>query len=38
MQKKQLGINARLKVEKDFDVKNVSKKYIQLYESLLDKA
>jgi glycosyltransferase involved in cell wall biosynthesis len=37
MRKKQLGINARLKVEKDFDMKNVSEKYIQLYESLLDK-
>ena len=37
MRKKQLGINARLKVEKDFDMKNVSEKYIQLYESLFDK-
>jgi len=37
MRRKELGNNARLKVEEEFDINNISKKYIQLYESLLDK-
>jgi len=37
MRRKELGNNARLKVEEEFDINNISKKYIQLYKSLLDK-